>query len=63
MGKTGQFAEKQTAAVQSAGFEKFKTVMSKVNSVINLVGIWAVPAEKVHYGRSGGLRRHSAGLL
>ena len=40
MGKTGQFAEKQTAAVQSAGFEKFKTVMSKVNSVINLVGVW-----------------------
>ena len=33
-------AEKQTAAVQSAGFEKFKTVMSKVNSVINLVGVW-----------------------
>ena len=40
MGKTGQFAEKQTAAVQSAGFEKFKTVMSKVNSVINFVGVW-----------------------
>ena len=40
MGKTGQFAEKQTAAVQSAGFEKFKTVMSKVNSVINLIGVW-----------------------
>ena len=40
MGKTGQFAEKQTAAVQSAGFEKFKTVMSKVNSVINLVSVW-----------------------
>ncbi len=38
--KTGQFAEKQTAAVQSAGFEKFKTVMSKVNSVINLIGVW-----------------------
>ena len=34
MGKTGQFAEKQTAAVQSAGFEKFKTVMSKVNSPV-----------------------------
>ena len=31
MGKTGQFAEKQTAAVQSAGFEKFKTVMSIVS--------------------------------
>lgn len=41
MGKTGQFAEKQTAAVQSAGFEKFKTVMSKVNSVVNLIGVWA----------------------
>ena len=40
MGKTGQFAEKQTAAVQSAGFEKFKTVMSKVNSAINLIGVW-----------------------
>ena len=26
--------------MQSAGFEKFKTVMSKVNSVINLVGVW-----------------------
>ena len=40
MGKTGQFAEKQTAAVQSTGFEKFKAVMSKVNSVINLIGVW-----------------------
>ena len=40
MGKTGQFAEKQTAAVQSTGFEKFKTVISKINSVINLIGIW-----------------------
>ena len=39
MGKTGQFAEKQTA-VQSTGFEKFKTVMSKINSVINLIGVW-----------------------
>ena len=39
MGKTGQFAEKQTAA-QSTGFEKFKTVMSKINSVINLIGVW-----------------------
>ena len=40
MGKTGQFAEKQTAAVQSTGFEKFKTVISKINSVINIIGIW-----------------------
>ena len=40
MGKTGQFAEKQAAAVQSTGFEKFKTVISKINSVINLIGIW-----------------------
>ena len=40
MGKTGQFAEKQSAAGQSAGFEKFKTVISKINSVINLIGIW-----------------------
>ncbi|MGM9549451.1 MAG: hypothetical protein ACI3V5_06360 [Faecousia sp.] len=40
MGRSGQFAEKQAAAVQPTGFDKFKAVVSKINSVINLIGVW-----------------------
>lgn len=35
--------EKQSAAVRTAqhtGFEKFKAVIHKINSVINLIGVW-----------------------
>ena len=41
MGKSGQFTqEKSSAALQGTGFDKFRAVMSKINSVINLIGVW-----------------------
>lgn len=41
MEKSGQFTqEKSSAALQGTGFDKFRAVMSKINSVINLIGVW-----------------------
>ena len=41
MGKSGQFTqEKSSAALQGTGFDKFRAVMSKINTVINLIGVW-----------------------
>lgn len=41
MGKSGQFAQdKSSAALQGTGLDKFRAVMSKINSVINLIGVW-----------------------
>lgn len=42
MGKSGSFSEEQAAAApaQSTGLDKFKAVVGKINSVINLIGVW-----------------------
>ena len=41
MGKSGQFTqEKSSAALQGTGFDKFRAVMSKINTVINIISVW-----------------------
>ena len=41
MGKSGQLTQvKSSSALQGTGFDKFRAVMSKINTVINLIGVW-----------------------
>ena len=49
MENSGAFSEKQkTAAVKPvSGLDQFKTVMGKVNHVINLIGVWLFRLRKL----------------